>query len=250
MLKKNDILRIALEQSAYDCSCNAGDFTLNKHVIIGTPVSDSRKRCKKNTNGLLVSYGSNIVASVPDNCVEAVQEYINMFPMEYCFETPGLYLLNEKLEKMNLRAYFMSEYFLPDPDKLFQSTCPYQTDILCQEKFNHCYGSGFWTHALSEEDKSLDILCAGAYDGKSLIGLAGASADCETMWQLGVDVLPKYRQQGVASAIISLLAGNILKRGIVPFYAVVWSNIRSVRTAIHSGFFPAWIEISINYKGV
>lgn len=106
MLKKNDILRIALEQSAYDCSCNAGDFTLNKHVIIGTPVSDSRKRCKKNTNGLLVSYGSNIVASVPDNCVEAVQEYINMFPMEYCFETPGLYLLNEKLEKMNLNIFF------------------------------------------------------------------------------------------------------------------------------------------------
>ena len=57
------------------------------------------------------------------------------------------------------------------------------------------------------------------------MALAGASADCATMWQIGVDVLPEYRLQGIASAITARLAMEILKKDIVPFYCCAWSNI-------------------------
>jgi hypothetical protein len=33
--------------------------------------------------------------------------------------------------------------------------------------------------------------------------------------------------------------------GIVPFYCAAWSNIRSVRNAIRSGFRPAWVELTV-----
>ncbi|MBQ5812575.1 MAG: GNAT family N-acetyltransferase, partial [Clostridia bacterium] len=66
-----------------------------------------------------------------------------------------------------------------------------------------------------------------------------------TMWQIGIDVLPEYRRQGVASALTSTLAVEILKKGIVPFYCAAWSNIRSVRNAIKSGFRPAWVELTV-----
>ena len=39
-----------------------------------------------------------------------------------------------------------------------------------------------------------DVLAVGAYDGARLVGLAGCSADCESMWQIGVDVLPSIPQ--------------------------------------------------------
>ena len=65
------------------------------------------------------------------------------------------------------------------------------------------------------------------------------------MWQIGVDVLPKYRKQGIASALTSKLAIEILKRDKVPFYCCAWSNIKSVRNAIKSGFRPAWVEMTI-----
>ena len=63
-----------------------------------------------------------------------------------------------------------------------------------------------------EDRKELDVLGIGAYDGEKLVGLAGCSADCEAMWQIGVDVLPAYRRQGVASALTSGLAMKILER--------------------------------------
>lgn len=78
-----------------------------------------------------------------------------------------------------------------------------------------------------------------------LIGMAGCSADCDSMWQIGVDVLPDYRRKRIASALTSRLASEILERDKVPFYCCAWSNIRSARNAVKSGFVPAWVEMTI-----
>jgi predicted GNAT family acetyltransferase len=88
------------------------------------------------------------------------------------------------------------------------------------------------------------VLGVGAYDGDKLVGLAGASADCNTMWQIGIDVLPDYRRRGIASALTSRLAVEILERGKVPFYCAAWCNVKSVRNAVRSGFRPAWVEMT------
>ena len=94
------------------------------------------------------------------------------------------------------------------------------------------------------KNRERDVLVVGAYDDSELIGLAGCSADCETMYQIGVDVLPAYRRKGVATAVTSKLALEILKLGKVPFYCAAWSNIKSVRNAIKCGFRPAWVELT------
>ena len=88
------------------------------------------------------------------------------------------------------------------------------------------------------------MLGVGAYNGDKLIGFAGCSADCDSMWQIGIDVLPDYRRQGIASALTARLALECLERDKVPFYCVAWSNIPSVRNAIRAGFRPAWVELT------
>ena len=50
----------------------------------------------------------------------------------------------------------------------------------------------------------------GAFDNEKLVGLTGCSADCETMWQIGIDVLPEYRKQGIASCLTNRIAREIL----------------------------------------
>lgn len=93
------------------------------------------------------------------------------------------------------------------------------------------------------------MLGVGAYDGDRLVGLAGCSADCETMWQIGIDVLPEYRRQGIASVLTNRLARECLARDIVPFYCAAWSNIRSVRNALRAGFKPGWAEVTAKPNG-
>jgi GNAT superfamily N-acetyltransferase len=212
-------------------------------VVISEESKGARKYLKLPFSCQLVSYGNNVVASTSPELFEITEKYINSFPAEHCFETPNLHVLNDALQKEGKRICFMAEYFLPDLDVLRPLECKYELRILTQPDFEGLYLPE-WSNALCESRRQLDILGVGAYDGERLVGLAGCSADCDTMWQIGVDVLPGYRRQGIASAITSRLALEILERGKIPFYCAAWSNVRSVRNAIRSGFRPAWVEMT------
>ena len=66
-----------------------------------------------------------------------------------------------------------------------------------------------WSNALCEKRKELDILGVGAFDKEKLVGLAACSADGEKMWQIGIDVLPEYRNQGIAWEVFCCLMARI-----------------------------------------
>lgn len=240
-----DVMRIAMEQSALDINCKSTDFLCNNHVIVKSGVGASaRKYYKEPIACNLVSYGNNIVASVRDEYKEIVEEYIGKYEFYHCFETPNMHWFNERLEDKGQKVCFMAEYYLPDMEKVHALSCNYELKILEQSDFVDLYKPE-WGNALCEDRKELDVLGVGAYDHGKLIGLAGCSADCDTMWQIGVDVLSEYRRKGIAAALTSTLAVEILKRGKVPFYCSAWANIRSVRNAIKSGFVPAWVEMTV-----
>ena len=131
---------------------------------------------------------------------------------------------------------------------LKRSECGYRLKVLEQKDFADLYIPE-WSNALCEERKQLDVLGVGAYDNGKLIGLAACSADCENMWQIGVDVLPDYRRQGIASSLTGNLAMEIFDRGKVPFYCCAWSNLKSLRNALRSGFVPTWIEMTVKDAG-
>ncbi len=239
-----EILQIAMEQSAIDSHCSPEDFLSgeNKVVISGTHPK-ARKYLQLPFFCDLTSYGNNIVASVSEKVAATTKEYINRYPVEHCFEPPNLHVLNHELLKHGMQICFMAEYFLPDINALKPPDCPYETRVMLPEDFADCYLPQ-WRNALCEDRKHLDVLAVGAYDKGNLIGLAGCSADCDTMWQIGVDVLPPYRRKGIASALTGKLAIEILNREKVPFYCCAWSNIPSVRNAVASGFRPTWVQMT------
>ena len=243
-MTRKEIWGIALRQSACDCNCAPEDFLREENVITTSRTHpDARKYLPLPFMCDMVSYGSNIVAQTSEELAEVIRDYLNRYPVEHCFETPHLHVLDDMLKEYGLKVCFMAEYFLPEPERLRELSCAYELRILHQNDFAELYLPE-WSNALCEKRKELDILGVGAYDGEKLIGLAGCSADCTDMYQIGVDVLPEYRKQGIASALTSRLALEILKLGKVPFYCAAWCNIKSVRNAVKCGFSPAWVELT------
>ncbi len=243
-MTNQEILQCALQQSAIDSHCEPEDFLRTENIIVVSEKNENARRyltlpfaCN------LVSYGSNVVASVQEELRDTVRRYIEKYPVEHLFETPNMQVINTALMEHGLQVCFMAEYFLPDRTVLKDLPCAYEMRILEQKDFEALYVPE-WSNALCADRKHLDMLGIGAYDGDKLIGLAGCSADCETMWQIGIDVLPPYRRQGVAAALTAKLALETFARGKVPFYCAAWSNIKSVRNAIKAGFRPAWVEMT------
>ena len=245
MLNKEEIQRIAMEQSARDLNCVPEDFLKSVPVLApGGLRAGAKKYYKPPIPCNFVSYGGNVVASALPEYRDIAAEYIRKFSFSHCFETPAIHWLDERLAPLGQKVCFMAEYQLPDPDKVRALPCAYALRVLEQKDFARLYLPQ-WSNALCEDRKELDVLGVGAYDGEALIGLAGCSADAEMMWQIGVDVLPAYRRQGVAAALTSRLALEILKWGKVPFYCSAWSNLPSIRNALRCGFTPAWVEMTV-----
>jgi GNAT superfamily N-acetyltransferase len=194
----------------------------------------------------LVSYGSNVVACCTEALAEPVASWLDSLDAVHdAFETLELYRLNELLAPAGARVQYQAEYFLPDVDAVFaaEPPCPFELRVLGPEDFRDLYLPA-WSNALCDKRPQLDVLGVGAYDGSTLVGLAGCSADCAYMWQIGIDVLPSHRRQGIATALTNRLARETFARGKVPFYCAAWSNVMSVRNALASGFKPAWVEVT------
>ena len=246
-MTRKEILDAAMRQSAIDCSCSEEDFRRETHVVAAHIPSELESTFLTKPNICrLISYGSNIVASCRGDLITEVEAFVNSVEKFYrCFEPLAIYELNRILEQADARVAWMHLFYLPDPDAVFRAelTCPYATRVMHPDDFTELYVPE-WSNALSNPArKQLDMLGVGAYDGDRLIGLAGCSADCAEMWQIGVDVLPEYRRKGVASVLTNRLARAVFGQGKIPFYASAWSNVRSVKNGLKSGFQPAWAAL-------
>ena len=243
-MTNKDIWEIALRQSAYDCNCEPKDFLSYNHKLTISKKDDrARKYLPLPFECDMVSYGNCIVAQTSERVADVVDDYLGRYISAHALETPNIHVLDDMLEPYGLKVCFMAEYFLPDLDALHEITCKYELKVLHKEDFKDLYLPE-WSNALCEKRRELDVLGVGAYDGDKLVGLAGCSADCEDMYQIGIDVLPEYRRRGIASSLTSRIAIEILKIGKVPFYCTAWCNLSSARNAIKCGFRPAWVELT------
>ena len=249
-MTRKEIIDTAMRQSAEDMGCLPEDFLRSENVIRPFRLGEkARKYLKEPITANFVTYGNNAVAGVSDEIADIVSEYMGRFEFYHLFETPNMNWLNDRLAERGHRVCFMAEYYLPDPERIPDKTCRYETRVLTQDDFKDLYLPQL-SNALCKDRKELDVLGVGAFDDGRLVGLAGCSADCDDMWQIGIDVLPQYRRQGIASALTSSLAREIFARGKVPFYCSAWSNMRSAGNAVKSGFIPTWAEMTVKPASV
>ena len=210
MFTNEEIRRIAMEQSAEDIGCSAGDFLKPESVVVDFRLGERAKVYYSEPIACnFVSYGGNVVAAAVPQVKDCVAEYVRRHEYYHLIETPNCLWLNEKLSEFGQKICFMAYYFLPDMNKLRRLDCRYKTKLLTPENFQSLYTKE-WSNALCAKRKECDMLCYGAYDGERLIGLAGCSADCDSMWQIGVDVLGDLH--GVFRAGLAFVDGKLKLR--------------------------------------
>ena len=104
-------------------------------------------------------------------------------------------------------------------------------------------GDKRFTSALSGDENRPDMLAVAAIIDGEIAGLAGASSDSPTAWQIGLNVLPAYRNRRIGTTLTALLAKEVESRGFLPFYGTGSSHIQSQNVAVGAGFVPAWWEL-------
>jgi len=231
-LHKSKMLEIVRKQLAIDMNCDPEDFVKEGIVFCEAKLNEGRRMLNRQSPFLeIATMGKGIVVSADRDILTKVRPLLENKTREEIFEAPFV--------------YGHSIYYIPDCERLKEQPLP--------SGFEYCVKEGKEIHDLyqipgfdnaiqyDENRPRPDVLVNYAVYEHKIVAMAGASADSQLLWQIGIDVLPDFRNRGLAAALVSNLAVMILERGALPYYGTASSNIASQSVAYRSGFMPAWM---------
>lgn len=172
------------------------------------------------------------------------QEYGSMKNPEWFCQFSSLRRLDGKLRQHGRRIEDVRLNFLPC-DNDVQIPAPCRVRWLEAGELAERRDLGAFRHAICGSALTPDVLAVAAVKEGRIVGIAGATEDCDMLWQIGVDVERGQMGLGTAAALVCLMKNEILKRGKIPFYSTSQSHIISMDTAVSAGFLPAWSEIYV-----
>jgi GNAT superfamily N-acetyltransferase len=238
-MTKYEMLCIVQSQLATDLNCTSSDLNGEKDSFFFTEARDNPGRRpfpRSEQHFEMLSMGKSIVVSASPVILEIVEPLLNGKGRDEAFSMPFV--------------YGHSLYYLPDLNEIKPIDPPdgFIYEMVEQDDIPALYQCEGFRNAVQYDvnHPRPDILVILAKKDSQIVGMAGASNDCAMMWQVGMDVLPEYRNFGLAAYLVNRLTLEILNRRYVPYYGTSSSNIASQRVAHRAGYYPAWV---CAYKG-
>jgi len=243
MYVKGEILDLAKKQLALDFNCQLSDFekegnTITENKLIeGSRIYESDGCFLK----ILCIEGKAIICA-DEKIRPWLEEKILNKDASWLFDYGNVRAIDNKLREFGHEIDELPNFYLPNP--AVSDIMPltkikwFEKDEILQFK-----GDSRFDQAFVFEDDCPDFLGVAALNGDIIMGMAGASEDSSTLYQVGIDVLPEYGGKGIGTNLVAILKQELLKRGKVPFYGTSASHMFSRNIAINAGFFPVWVEL-------
>lgn len=244
-MNRSYVSRTAWEQLAKDYNCAGEDFTARQVLITRRAAVEGRRRYQAEPPSFqAVTNGIALVIMVDGPYYEWAKKEFAHQPPEWFFEMPNLLKIESALRRNGETLADAHEFYLP--------LCDVPRTTLREEISIHYYsqkeifqfrGDERFRQAYAFQEDYPDILGISASSQDELLGMAGASRDSDTLYQIGIDVLPHAEGKGIGSYLTSLLKEKIMDSGKIPFYGTAVSHIASQNVARRAGFYPAWAEL-------
>lgn len=150
--------------------------------------------------------------------------------------------IDNLLKEEGYRIKTAHPFFIPRNDEICKMN-GIEIGKYNQEEILAFKGDDRFDEAFCFDEKSPDMLAVAAIVNHEIVGMAGASADSPSFWQIGINVNKKFEGRQIASGLVSILKHDILQNGIVPYYGTSFSNLASQHVAANAGFAVAWVEL-------
>jgi GNAT superfamily N-acetyltransferase len=234
-LSSMDIISAVRAQLATDLNCSADDFDRDGFVFCEARDNPGRRPFPRGERHfeMLTMGGAVIVSATPD-ILPYISRQLDGKNRDDAFSMPFI---------VGSGVY---HYFLPDIQRRLPLPDGIEVKWVEREQMPNLYElyhCADFPNAISYDmnHPRPGMLVVLAMVGDKIAGMAGASADCESLWQIGIDMQPEYRRRGIAAALTNRLAIEIVERGKIPYYGTASSNVASQRVAYRAGLKPAWV---------
>lgn len=247
-------------QLALDYCCNVEDILDNKNHFNVYEQRDGRRRFEEQDDCVLkvIVVNEKLIFTGKKEIVNICKEKYETCSGVWFMDVARFRELDTILKPYGYQLKTAHPFFLPEKSENRRSD---GQKSACQDalsgkenrafeikKYNHdeiqqFKGNEQFNEAFCFDENSPDMLAVAAISKRKIIGMAGASADSTTFWQIGINTEKEAEGRGIASLLVKILKEDIEKLGKVPYYGTSMSNLVSQRVAANAGFKPAWVEL-------
>lgn len=233
-----------------DCACSERDLLDEGIVVTLAREVPGRRRFPLGPKPLLIAtMGQGVVVSCGADRMNWFRGSLGQSDRETVFspatiahlaialQTDGQALVGPHLKWLCARDTFRP---VPPPDGV-------DLGVAEGDAVSQLYRHRGFPHALAyrQHGPRPDVLAVVASRAGTLLGIAAASADHVSLWQVGVEVVPSARGEGIGRALVSRLTETILHLGHLPYYSTTVSHLHSQGLAVSLGYRPAWTELYV-----
>ena len=243
-------VEIVRKTLAADYACQPSDW-LNDAVIVveAREMAGRRTYPVRPKEFVITTMGRGAVICCSADRLAWAREELGQRSKDELFSIPTFALINayvaqdnQKLSGPALRYLCADETFCaaPVPEGI-------TLELFERDRMVEAYQFPDFHHAVNYrlDYHCPDMVAVAAWHEGRVIGMAGASADSEELWQVGVNVLPEYQGTGVGKAVVSRVTEATLDHGKTPFYATLVANLASSNTALSVGYWLAWTDVYV-----
>lgn len=237
------MLAIVQRQLATDLNCTVADLNGEKDGFVFVEAKDNPGRIpfrRGRQHFDMLTMGGAIIVSATAARLQYAREQLTGKSRDDAFEMPFI------------RGH--SVWYLPDLRNLPRLPAPdgLSYDMVEGDEISRLREFSGFSNAVQYDGQHpiQNTLAMLARRGDAIAAMAGAFVYSPRMWSIGIDVLPEYRNNGLATYLVNALAIEILSRDIVPCYGTTSSNIASQKVAHRAGFMPAWMcDHRVRFEG-
>ncbi|MBQ8195620.1 MAG: GNAT family N-acetyltransferase [Oscillospiraceae bacterium] len=227
-----------------ELNCSPEDFDKNENMITAPVLHDGRRMYQQEPYFFhMATIGANAVITADERLHDFLREWSADKTGHWLFELPNLLPLEKELNKYGYTLSQSYHMFLPHVSADIHTEI--ETRWYEGKDIHRFYGDERFPNAICSEflpHRPDTLVVCGYVDGE-LAGMAGCSEDAKGWQQIGIDVLPQFRSNGVGAYLVNILKIAVEQRGDIPFYGTSLSNLHSWNIALKCGFRPAWVEI-------
>jgi len=242
-MTNHEMLTIVQNQLSINLNCTVADINGEKDSFVFVEAKENPERMpypREKQHFDMMTMGKSIIVSATPARLKYAKEQLIGKSRDEAFSMPFL--------------CSHSMWYLPDLDNLKHISSPkgFLYETVERNEIPKLYDFQGFSYAIQYNINQpiQDTLVILAKQENTIVAMAGASELCLKMWGIGVDVLPKYRNNGLALYLVNALTMEMLKRNIVPVYGASLSNIASQKVAYRAGFMPAWtIGYRVRFQG-
>ena len=232
------------QQLAIDYCCQVSDIKDDKNHFTEYEKLEGRRIFEEADECILkvIAVNGKLIFTGKKSVVDVCQKQFLNKSGNWFMDASNFRKLDEILQKEGCRVKTVHPFFIPKDDNV-QEINGIEIKKYNQEEILQFKDDDRFDEAFCFSEASPDVLAVAAIIDNEIVGMAGASADSPSFWQIGINVNKNFEGRHIASGLVSILKSDILQKGIVPYYGTSFSNLASQHVAAKAGFEVAWVEL-------